>query len=140
MTKLNSEMDFINSQCRIVLIDDDPICHLISEKMIKRYSSHHIEAFTSANQALQQLQWRADHAPAELPDVILLDLDMPQMNGWEFLEEFQKLPSHSKIDVVILTSSVHRSDKARAMSYSVVRDFISKPITEDVVKMIRKSA
>jgi CheY-like chemotaxis protein len=131
-------MNYTQSGYKIVLIDDDPICHLISEKMIKRFSSHSVEAFINALDALQQLSWRASNAPSELPDLILLDLDMPQMDGWDFLDEFNKLPENvaEKTSVFILSSSDHHNDKAKAKNYNVVRNFFSKPLTEEIVRSI----
>lgn len=135
-------MDSTNSQCRIVLIDDDPVCHFISEKMIKRFSSHDVEAFTHAGKALEQLQWRADNAPDQLPDYILLDLNMPFMDGWQFLEAFVAMPDHvaERTQVFILTSSDHHTDIEKAKRFRVVKGFFSKPLTENIVKLIGKCA
>src|SRR5215204_4431849 len=101
---------------KVVLIDDDPICHLISEKMIKRFSLNSFESFINANDALEKLKWRANHLPEELPDFILMDIDMPQMDGWQFLDEFDKMPGFVKerITIFILSSSCHFNDKKKA--------------------------
>jgi CheY-like chemotaxis protein len=126
------------SWCRILLIDDDPVWQLISEKMIKHFSSHSVEAFTNPVEALGKIAWRASHAPDTLPDFILLDLDMPQMDGWRFLDEFQKLPEQAtrNTGVFILSSSRHHADKTKAKNYRMVKDFFSKPLTQEMVRMI----
>ena len=78
----------MESCIRIVLVDDDPICHLITTKMIKRFTSHEVQAFANPKEALAELIWRASHAADKFPDLILLDIDMPRMDGWQFLDEF----------------------------------------------------
>jgi len=128
------------SRCRILLVDDDPVCHLISEKMIKLFSSHKLESFINPVDALNNIQWRATHAPEELPNLILLDLDMPHMDGWRFLDEFTKLENAAdKTSVFILTSSAHHADKAKAKKYGIVKEFFSKPLTEEMIRAFTDS-
>ena len=123
---------------RIALIDDDPICHLISSKMIKKFSDMKVESYTDAREALFQLKWRAENELTIFPEVILLDIDMPVMTGWQFLDEFQHLPevALNKTNVIILSSSSHHTDVRKSKEYSIVKDFFSKPLTEEKVKMI----
>jgi CheY-like chemotaxis protein len=129
----------MESCIRIVLVDDDPICHLITSKMIKRFTTHEVEAFTNPQEALTELMWRASQAEDKFPDLILLDIDMPRMDGWQFLNEFHKLPPHILEDasIIMLSSSNHSSDVERAKKYPAVKDFFSKPFTEDMVKTIQ---
>jgi CheY-like chemotaxis protein len=123
---------------KIMLIDDEPINNLIATKILKLFSLSTVEAFIRPQEALDELRQRADEDPARLPDTILLDINMPIMNGWQFLEEFQKLPGHvlAKTSVFILSSSNLPEDIQRAERYEAVRYFFSKPITEETVKMI----
>jgi len=75
-----------------------------------------------------------------LPDYILLDINMPIMNGWEFLDEYTRLnidPS-GKSKVFIISSSVFSNDINKARSYPLVKDFISKPLNVDkIVELFR---
>jgi len=129
----------MESCIRILLVDDDPICHLITSKLIKRYTSNEVEAFADAIEALTQLKWRASHERDRFPDLILLDIDMPRMDGWQFLEEFHQLPEEiiESASIIMLSSSNHSSDVERSRQYRAVKDFFSKPFTEDMVQMIQ---
>ena len=72
----------------------------------------------------------------ETPDLIFLDLNLPVMDGWEFLEEFTKLSSTKEIPVYILTSSVDPDDLIKVKRYERVKGYIVKPITEPELKKI----
>jgi CheY-like chemotaxis protein len=121
---------------RILLIDDDPITNMINTKIITKSFNFHVSAFTSAREALDLIQMSINSFPDQLPGLIFLDINMPQMDGWEFLEEFQKLPEDflKKCDVIMLSSSLDREDIQRSTTYSTVREFISKPLTADKVR------
>jgi CheY-like chemotaxis protein len=122
----------------ITLIDDDPICHLINSRMIKIFSSVEVESFTDPLKALSELEQRAGLEPPKLPDVILLDIDMPGMNGWQFLDAFERLPNDvlERTSVMMLSSSYHNEDIETSKRYKTVRHFFSKPLTEEKVRAI----
>ena len=78
------------------------------------------------------------YAAELLPDVIFLDLTMPDFSGWEFLDKFEKL-KHSlnkQVELYVMTSSVRESDKERSSKYGCVNSFISKPLTKQVLNSI----
>ena len=123
----------------VLLIDDDPIFNIISKSLVKRSEfSPEVSTCSDANGALEELRTRVRVNYEEFPDVIFLDLDMPKMDGWAFLEEFQKFPEWSvkKCRVFILSSSIRLHDVEKSRSYEAVHDFISKPLTIDKLETI----
>jgi CheY-like chemotaxis protein len=112
---------------RIMLIDDYEsdllFTRLILERCDQRYE---VVEYDSAQEALQYLQSHPEHGIS----VILLDINMPGMDGFEFLQAYEMLPATKQAEavVVMLTSSPDPRDRARAESFRSVRGYITKPI------------
>ena len=121
----------------ILLVDDDEINNFISIKLIKKaLLNTEIMACLHGRYAIEQLLEIQAKDPSKLPDYILLDINMPIMNGWEFLDEYTRLNIDplGKTKVYIISSSVFSNDINKARSYPVVKDFISKPLNVDKIK------
>ncbi len=90
--------------------------------------------------ALEDLKYCSLSEPEKFPEYILLDLKMPQMDGFTFIEEFEKFfPDQlDRISFIITTSSIRKQDKIKALSYENVKDFISKPIPADYIERLIK--
>lgn len=119
----------------IFLIDDDPIHQQIAKMMIERQEiAREIVSFQEADQALNHLKAHASE-PELLPDLILLDLNMPIMDGWEFLDEFEKIKTglSKQIRIQVLTSSVNEDDVVRVKQYSSVHGYLTKPLNRDII-------
>jgi CheY-like chemotaxis protein len=120
----------------IFYIDDNEFEHYIIESLIKTYSNcEKISFFLKGKDALELLEKNKGNS-TELPDIILLDLLMPEFTGWDFLDAFGKLyPLLSKpVKIYVLSSSVDSNDVKRARSYPFVKTFISKPLTQLIVE------
>ena len=119
----------------ILLIDDDPTVNFLNRVIIEKSEiGAATSEITHAPEALDQLA-----NGALQPSLILLDLNMPDMDGWEFLEAFEKLPDNSRQSkVIILSSSINPSDRERAESISFISDFYSKPLSLDDVREMKK--
>ncbi|MEL6624707.1 MAG: response regulator [Bacteroidota bacterium] len=117
----------------VMLIDDDELTNHIHKSVISKLDGvSHIRVYSDANQALSFLKnlSEEDHG---FPDCIFLDINMPKMNGWDFLDVYQNLPAHAS-RLFVLTSSIDQVDKTKAQSYTCVSGFISKPLKLDVLE------
>jgi CheY-like chemotaxis protein len=123
----------------IALIDDDDTYVYISKRMLKQIDTiNKIEVFGNGLDGLNYLKLNIDN-PILLPEIIFLDLSMPIMDGWQFLEEFINLNSSNlkKIIIYICSSSISPYDIDKAKSLNVVTGYIIKPLTkEDFTKLI----
>lgn len=117
----------------IALIDDDPAFVFITEKIIEKTNHFkEVKVFDNGLYALNYLKENLNN-DSHLPNIIFLDLSMPIMDGWQFLDEYAllKIKNKSKITVYICSSSISPYDITRAKSISDVTDFIIKPITKE---------
>ncbi|AXT60991.1 response regulator [Aquimarina sp. AD10] len=118
------------------IIDDDPIFIFGIKKIMELIGfSKSFMIFHNGKEALNNLKAIVSQEE-KLPDVILLDLNMPILDGWQFLEEFIKVPCKKKIIIYIVSSSVDPEDVLRAESYQEVSDYIVKPVSVQKLKEI----
>jgi CheY-like chemotaxis protein len=134
-------MNYSSRPLSVLLVDDDEINNFISIKLIKKaLLNTEIMACLNGKFAIDQLYEIQKKDPAKLPDYILLDINMPIMNGWEFLDEYKRLniDAQGKTKIYIISSSVFSNDINKARSYPLVKDFISKPLNVDkIVELFR---
>ena len=125
---------------RACIIDDDPIfIYGIKRIMNEIDFCDEIIVYANGESALNELGSLAQEGK-KLPDVILLDLNMPVMDGWVFLDDFVKIPNHNQdhLSLYILSSSINPGDIEKAKNYPIVDNFISKPVTISDLKHILK--
>ena len=121
------------------IIDDDDISIFLTSMMLEsNLFARNIESYVNPTEALFKLQ----HIPDEnLPEIILLDLNMPVLNGWEFLETITQQESRflGKCHVFILTSSVDPLEKEQAAQYKLVNGFLRKPLDESSLAFMNRA-
>lgn len=132
-------MTDINVISNILLVDDDPTSIFLQQHLLTDVCKYEgqIHACHNGKVALDYLENKGEYASNgqeyPKPDLILLDINMPVMNGFEFLDVYKNLPEKLKGGIVIsmLTSSLNKQDKDKADKYQDVSDFITKPITKE---------
>ncbi|TAE48568.1 MAG: response regulator [Cytophagia bacterium] len=127
-----------------MLIDDNEIDNLINQKIIESSTiSNHIFTHTGGKSAIEFLKNAEKIAIAAgnqslMPEIIFLDIDMPLMDGFQFLDEFENLSenirNHCKI--VMLTSSINSRDVKKSKRYTNVKEYLNKPLTKESLKAL----
>jgi CheY-like chemotaxis protein len=110
---------------QLILIDDDSITNFINKEVLNLYDgSLLVKDFTNAIDAITYLK------KSEVSSfLIFLDINMPIMSGWDFLDELKNLNLKHEIDITLLSSSINESDRTKAFSYSLVKNYFEKPLS-----------
>jgi CheY-like chemotaxis protein len=131
----------------LLLIDDDTATNYLNSKIVKQVDcADYIKVATSGQQALDYLSNSGTYAVNgdvyPRPDLIFLDLNMPAMNGWEFLERYRQLPDTQKgrIIMVMLTTSLNPEDQTKAHKTSEIKGFMNKPLTREMLVSILENS
>lgn len=123
-----------------MLIDDSDIDNMVNKHILSRNNvAENILVFTSANDALVYIEKNKTNIDTNIfPSIILLDINMPIMNGFGFLHEFEKANKEllEIIKVVMLTSSVDPNDIRKSKDFKSVKSFISKPLSLEHLESI----
>ncbi len=130
----------------VLLVDDDDGTNFLNRIIIEESKiAHHIETTLNGRQALEYLTNKGRYEQQGLnypcPELILLDINMPIMDGWEFLEAYRKLDENqkSKIIIVMLTTSFNPDDRQRAGRISAISGFTNTPLEQEVLMEIMRN-
>lgn len=118
----------------ICIIDDDPIHVFVTKKAITSAKiGKTILVFENGKEAFDKLK-ELMSSKENLPDLILLDINMPIWDGWDFLDEFTQIPVDKEIIIYVVSSSNNPTDLQKASTYKKVNNYLIKPITMEKLK------
>jgi CheY-like chemotaxis protein len=121
-----------------MIIDDDPVHHSITKVILKKNGlTQPVQSYFEADKAIDHLITSSKDYLL-LPDIILLDINMPIMDGWQFMENFERFKGelNSLPAIYIFTSSITDTDRNKAKSYELVVGYIEKPVDTVVLKAL----
>jgi CheY-like chemotaxis protein len=124
----------------ILFIDDDLITLMLCKMVISKASfSNDIATAKNGEEALKYFDTLKLAPAVNKPQIIFLDLNMPVMNGWEFLDSFntEEYSAFHHTKIVILSSTIDPADLERSKKYPMVIDFLSKPITKEMLEYLK---
>ena len=111
----------------VLLVDDDEPTNFLNKITLKKYGC--AEKIVAVFDGQQGLNYLSEHVDDDFPELIFLDINMPLMNGWEFLEEYQKLNLNQKNPIIImLTTSINPDDEEKSKKYNCIAGFMHKPL------------
>ena len=122
---------------RFIIVDDDPINNMLCKHIIKKnIKDSEVKSFEFPDQALSFIssEYIVNNQPQ--PTILLLDINMPEINGWEFLEKFAAMSEyiHSQFTIYIVSSSVDSIDQKKAGENKFVKKFLSKPLNKEALE------
>ncbi len=116
----------------VLIIDDDPLTLFVTQRLMKNSDfTEQVTTFTSCSDALLYLENNLMANSSEaIPQIILLDLNMPGLNGWDFMDSFTQMASENTMmpAINIFSATVEKEDEDRAMGYPFVKNFLIKPL------------
>lgn len=128
--RFNTFGTFISFCMKIAIIDDDPIFQILLNKLIQKIPSDNVvQQYTNGRIAAEFIEEFSESVNV-LPELIFLDINMPEMNGWQFLEALRTLSIKDYNPVIYLSSSsLDDKDYIRAKSFTELKGFLNKPIS-----------
>ncbi len=123
---------------RLLFIDDDEINNFILQELFAEEEDLELKFFSDSPAAFEHLRILALQKPHQLPDIIFMDIKMPILDGFEFLERLQEegFLNDKPVDIFLLSSTLDNRDVKRAASYSNIRELVTKPLTVDKYRML----
>lgn len=120
----------------ILIVDDEEVVLMLIKRLVVKTGLHNTpHLFTNGMEAITYIH---NQNIKNQPILVFLDINMPNFDGWEFLEKLKTIPLENQVNVIIITSSVNQSDKTKSKEFNEVIGYIEKPVTEEIMKKVTK--
>jgi CheY-like chemotaxis protein len=131
--------DQSEQEALIYIVEDDKANNFLCKLTLEEVGITNTRSFLRAEYALNDLKEMHQKGEA-FPTLILLDINMPAMDGWGFLNEYRQLPAEARINtsVLLFSTSSHPRDVEKAKFYPEVLDFVAKPLSEEVANSLKE--
>ncbi|MES2266943.1 MAG: response regulator [Bacteroidota bacterium] len=132
-----------NKPISVYVIDDEPLDNIIVKMLIKRVDTDiNVNTLSDGQKAIDQLEHLSETEPDCLPDYIFLDINMPGMDGWQFLKAYAglKIGNMKRIVIYVISSSIDCNDITMSKANPLVADFINKPLNVENLRNILRAA
>jgi CheY-like chemotaxis protein len=116
---------------KVLLVDDDDATNFLASLAFKNLAI--ANEIAVASDGLVAYEWIKQNT---CPDIIFLDIRMPRMDGFDFLDNFTRMNTCKQVKIIMLTSSLRAEDKKKAFTYNAVVEYIEKPLTETIIQKI----
>ena len=118
----------------LIFIDDDPTSNYIHELVLNNLKISNTHFFLSAKECLEFLSKQPENKNIEIHDIIFIDVNMPGIDGWQFIEIYQKRLRTNKNQqfFVMLSADLNHNDIEKSKEYKNVKDFLIKPLSEKI--------
>lgn len=125
-----------SNNLNFIVVDDSKLDCFIAEKIIR--NTGRVDACNVFQQASEALSYISNLSDQATNTVVFVDIQMPVMNGFEFVEAFEALPEDKRkgYSLYMLSSSINENDIARVKAYSSVKQFLNKPLTNDSISAV----
>ena len=123
-----------------MIVDDDPVTIIIGERLVKITGfSENVACYTNSVDAFEYLEQQfVNKISADMPQIILLDLNMPGLSGWDFMDKYKSISAtvNASPQFAIFSSTIDKEDEDKALSYSFVKKFFSKPLKREHLEIL----
>lgn len=118
------------------VVDDDDIYQYLAKKELEKVDAQIlVHGYSDGRKALDEIEANQSNTD-QLPDVIFLDLNMPILNGWSFVESLQNLNIEKRILIYVISSSFDRRDIEKSREYPMIKDYLVKPFKRTQIEQI----